>query len=249
MIVHLRPHSSPWLYDRTQPPNKTYICLSAFFAGRSFHSKQHVNESSWWVQVSGIPLSANKAQTDHCCTRLLQMKNHRERARNWTYLWSEILSEQKPKYKLCGSRKLAELPGAPLSASDTHQVPPCSSLACAFGCYQRTLALYQDSFYIICYHYIASNQDSYYCCFHLAKFDSHPLPGETQFTSRKYFPDPKSEFSPFANAISISSQMFGDSNASPTYVIFWLNWLALCSIYLPCLSTHPIAPSSDHNIW
>lgn len=154
-----------------QPPNKIYICLSAFFAGRSFHSKQHVNEPSWWGQVSGIPLPSNKGQTDHCCTRLLiQMKNLRERAINWTYLCSEVLSEQKRKYMLCGSRKSIDLQGAALSVSDTCQVLPCSSLACAFGCYQRNLALYQDLFYIICYHYIASNQVRYYCCFHLARY-------------------------------------------------------------------------------
>lgn len=36
--------------------------------------------------------------------------------------------------------------------------------------------------------------------------------------------------------------MFGDNNASPTLVIFWLDWLALCSIYLPSLSRVPIPP-------
>lgn len=90
-------------------------------------------------------------------------------------LYSEVLSEQKCKYRLCDSKKSAELPGAPLSASDTCQVPPCSSLASAFGCYQRNLALYQDLFYIICYHYIASNQIPYYCCFHLARYGT-PTP-------------------------------------------------------------------------
>lgn len=61
-----------------------------------------------------------------------------------------------------------------------HQNPPkfhpAHPLACAFGCYQRTLALYQDSFYIICYHYMASNQICYYyCCSHLAGYGT-PTP-------------------------------------------------------------------------
>lgn len=61
-------------------------------------------------------------------------------------------------------------------------VPPCSLLACAFCCYQRNLALYQDSFYIICYHYIASNQIHYYCCFHLARHGT-PTPSLWRYSS------------------------------------------------------------------
>lgn len=43
--------------------------------------------------------------------------------------------------------------------------------------------------------------------------------------------------------------MFGVNNPSPTLVIFWLNWLALCSIYLPSLSTAPTTSNSAHNVW